>query len=58
MISVIFYVNNPDSVYSKLVVARLDYDEERGISGNNRTNSQFDYYYDKAFCKRMMLFSE
>lgn len=58
VISVIFYVNNPDSVYSKLVVARLDYDEERGISGNNRTNSQFDYYYDKAFCKRMMLFSE
>jgi len=52
VISVIFYVNNPDSVYSKLVVARLDYDEERGISGNNRTNSQFDYYYDKAFLQK------
>ncbi|WP_297904349.1 hypothetical protein [uncultured Parabacteroides sp.] len=49
VISVIFYVNNPDSVYSKFVVARLDYDEERGISGNNRTNNQFDYYYDKVF---------
>ena len=52
VISVIFYVNNPDSVYSKLVVARLDYDEERGISGNNRTNSQIDYYNDKAFLQK------
>ncbi|WP_287622783.1 O-antigen ligase family protein [Parabacteroides sp.] len=47
--SIVFYVNNPESVYSKLVVSRLDYDEERGISGNNRTSNQFDYYYDKVF---------
>lgn len=58
VISVIFYVNNPDSVYSKLVVARLDYDEERGISEIIARTASLIIIMIKLFCKRMMLFSE
>jgi hypothetical protein len=43
------YNEYPDSVVTKLIVNRLRYDEEKGIAGNNRTTSGFDYYYTKYF---------
>lgn len=54
--SLVFYVNNPDSVYSKLIVSRLEYNEDRGLAGNNRTTDQFDHYYDNVFWGKQNMF--
>lgn len=35
-----------DPLFS-LVIERLEYDEELGISGNNRTDVEFDYHFDQ-----------
>jgi hypothetical protein len=44
------YNEYPDSVVTKLIVSRLQYDEEKGIEGNNRITSRFDEnYYTKYF---------
>jgi hypothetical protein len=43
------YNNYPDSIVTQLIVNRLQYDEGRGIAGNNRTTLEFDYYYEKYF---------
>lgn len=47
--SLIYYKYNQDSVYSKLILSRLELDDNRGIVGNNRTDSYFDYYYSELF---------
>ena len=49
LLSVIYYNNNPDSIYSKLIVSRLEYDSSKGIKGNNRTDESFNYYYNETF---------
>ena len=38
--------NNDDPI-TTLIVHRLQYDEEKGITGNNRTGSYFDSQYEK-----------
>ena len=32
-----------------LIISRLEYDEEKGIAGNNRTTMFFDNQYSKMF---------
>ena len=49
--SFVYYENNPNSLFSELILSRFEFDEERGFVGNNRTNEQFDYYYDNVFYK-------
>lgn len=39
----------PDSIFSELIFDRFEYDEDKGISGNNRTDYSFDRYYEKQF---------
>lgn len=43
-----YFVNNAnkDNPLTTLIIERLEYDEELGISGNNRSDEIFDYNYD------------
>ena len=43
------YEQYPDSIVTKLIVNRLQYDEDKGLVGNNRTTSNFNYYYENNF---------
>ena len=43
---VVEYISE-DSLIGHYIVERLEYDEENGISGNNRTNDDFDYRYER-----------
>lgn len=38
---------NEDNPLYSLIFSRLEYDEENGIAGNNRTTEYFDYKFDK-----------
>lgn len=40
--------NNGDNYINKVVFSRLQYDEDKGIVGNNRTGEGTDFYYNKA----------
>ena len=37
--------NSGDNIMNQLIVSRLEYDEEKGIAGNNRTTETTDNYY-------------
>ena len=39
---------NGDNYINNAIIERLQYDEEKGISGNNRTGAGTDFYYEKA----------
>jgi hypothetical protein len=44
------YNEYPDSPVTLLIVSRLQFDEEKGVAGNNRLTSRFDEnYYTKYF---------
>lgn len=43
--SVAFYIAFPDTILSTLIFSRLEINEERGISGNNRNDASFMKYY-------------
>jgi hypothetical protein len=46
------YNEYPDSIITKRIVNRLQYNEEKGISGNNRLTSRFDEnYYTEYFLR-------
>ena len=38
---------NKDNPFTTLIIERLEYDEDLGISGNNRSDDLFDYNYDQ-----------
>lgn len=40
--------NNGDNYINNRIIARLEYDEEKGIVGNNRIGEGTEFYYDKA----------
>lgn len=40
-----------DTAMYELIVSRLEYDESKGIKGNNRVDSNTDYVFDKAVDK-------
>ncbi|GHV17812.1 hypothetical protein FACS189493_6120 [Spirochaetia bacterium] len=40
------YEKFPDSILSTLIIGRLQLDNDKGISGNNRQNSSFNYQYN------------
>lgn len=44
----IFYKNG-DNIINEWVLSRLEYDEEKGFSGNNRVFGQIDWYYVAMF---------
>jgi hypothetical protein len=49
-IGLYMYNEYPDSPVTVLIVNRLQYDEEKGVTGNNRLTSAFDdNYYTKYF---------
>lgn len=43
--SIMIYYSFPDSVVSKLIFERLEYDSDKGIVGNNRNEAYFMKYY-------------
>lgn len=49
---VVFYVSFPDTIFSTLILSRLEISEERGIEGNNRNDASFMRYYEKFEKKR------
>lgn len=51
VVGLFYYIYDPDAAFSQRIVERLDYDENKGISGNNRTNISFDTYYEQQFYK-------
>jgi hypothetical protein len=44
-----YYINYPDTAVSRLILSRLEFDEVRGISGDNRTKSKFNNHYETQF---------
>ena len=40
--------NNGNNIVYESIISRLQYDEEKGISGNNRTGDGTNFYYEKA----------
>ena len=48
-ISVYIYKEYDESAVARLIIARMEYDDKRGIVGNNRNSEHFDYYYEKKF---------
>ena len=40
--------NNGDNYINRMIIDRLEYDEEKGIAGNNRTGDGTDFYYKQA----------
>jgi hypothetical protein len=48
-VSYFYYNKYPDSIVSKLILRRLTFSETRGIRGNNRTTSKFNYHYEKKY---------
>lgn len=44
----IYFMNNEENAVNRLIISRLEYDEEEGnISGYNRTNEDFDIRYNQ-----------
>jgi hypothetical protein len=52
---VYIYNKYSDSMVSVLIINRLEYDDSKGIVGNNRTDDFFDYYYENSFLKDRFL---
>jgi hypothetical protein len=48
-VGIYIYNEYPDSIITGRIVNRLQYDKEKGVAGNNRISSDFDYYYEKYF---------
>lgn len=40
--------NNGNNYINNAIISRLQYDEEKGISGNNRTGAGTEFYYNQA----------
>lgn len=47
---------NSDNPFASLIIERLQYDEELGISGNNRTDSEFDNHFGQYIKSDKTLF--
>lgn len=45
-----------DSVLFTAIGERLEFDEEKGIKGNNRSNKTLDYYYDQVSWKEPLFY--
>lgn len=43
--SISFYLVYPDTLFSTLILSRMELDKEQGISGNNRNDASFMKYY-------------
>lgn len=43
--SISFYLTYPDTLFSTLILSRVELDKEQGISGNNRNDASFMKYY-------------
>ena len=41
----------PNSYFSQAILLRLEYDEDKGLKGNNRISEDFEYYYNNKFYK-------
>jgi len=48
-IGFIYYTMNPESLFSRLILSRLEIDDEGGIVGNNRVTEHFDRFYETHF---------
>jgi hypothetical protein len=48
-IGIYMYINYPDHPITKLIINRMSYDGEKGISGNNRSSLTLNNYYDRNF---------
>lgn len=44
-----YYMYNPDAAFSQRIVERLEFDEDKGFKGNNRTSASFDSYYEHFY---------
>lgn len=40
--------NNGQNLVNEMIIQRLEYDEEKGIAGNNRTGEGTEFYYNQA----------
>lgn len=52
----VFKYTNSDDPFVSLIIERLEYDEELGISGNNRTDYEFDAHFDQYMKSGKILF--
>ena len=47
LVFTIYIWNDGDNPVNALIFSRLEYDEEKGVAGNNRTSEQTDVYFQK-----------
>lgn len=52
----VFKYTNSDDPFISLIIERLEYDEELGISGNNRTDTEFDTHFEQYLKSDKILF--
>ena len=58
----LFYViainyNNGHNYVNEMIVERLQYDDERGFTGNNRVSLNINYYYERMFADTQYLWN-
>lgn len=49
VLALFYYMYNPDAAFSQRIVERLEFDEDKGFKGNNRTSASFDSYYEHFY---------
>lgn len=49
------FYNDGDNVINNMIVSRLEYDEEKGFSGNNRSFGLIPYYYATMWSDRHLI---
>jgi hypothetical protein len=54
-LGVYLYNNNNNNLFTQTIINRLQYDEDKGIVGNNRINANFESYYENSFKKSQNL---
>lgn len=52
------YYNNGDNMMNELILGRLQYDEEKGLSGNDRSSQESDYIFAKVISSGGILFGD
>lgn len=52
------YYNNGNNMINELILSRLEYDEEKGLSGNDRSSIEADFLFSKVVSSGNVLFGD
>ena len=55
--AIVVNYNNGHNYVNEMIVERLQYDDERGFTGNNRVSLNINYYYERIFTDTQYLWN-